>query len=170
MKSNILLVGLDYEFIKILALKLADYFDMHYLDVQDLIEYSLMDKENIKVKCGIEYLEKEEQKIARSVQSYENTIINFPYSLYLKNSNHIYLQDTAITIFIKINNTYLYNLNSKKDLINQLTLEIITQNELNQVLENKTNINIDIKNLNENECVKQIIEKLKETLLKMGNL
>ena len=170
MKSNILLVGLDYDFIKALALKLADCFDMHYLDVKDLIEYSLMDKENMKIKCGLEYVEKQEQKIAKSVGEYENAIINFPYEFYIKNNNHIYLQDNSITIFIKINKNFLHNLNSKKDEANQLVVELITENELSEMLQNKTEAYVNIKSLNEDECVKDIIEKLKETLLKMGTL
>lgn len=170
MKSNILLVGLDYSFIKSLAIKLADYFDMHYLDVQDLLEYSLMDRENMKLKCGEDYVEKEEQKIANSVREYENTIINFPYSLYIKNNNHIYLNDSSITIYIKMSSNLLYNLNSKKEYSEQILVEIITQKELDELIEEKTNICVDIKSIDENECVNRIIDKLKQNLSLMGEI
>lgn len=169
MKSNILLVSLDYDFTKAVAIKLANYFDMHYLDIKDLIEYSLMDRENMKLKCGLEYVEKEEQKILNSVRDYENSVINFPYSLYMKNNNNLYLSDNAITIFIKINENLLYNLNSKKEIGKQLTVELITQNELSEMLEKKTECCVSIKTIDEIECVNNIIEKLKETLLKLEN-
>ena len=170
MKSNILLVSLDYDFTKAVAIKLANYFDMHYLDIQGLIEYSLMDKENMKLKCGLEYVEREEQKIATSARNYENAVINFPYDLFMKNGNSINLNDTSITIFIKINDNLLYNLNSKKDGEKKLVVELITQNELSEILEKKTEAVVEIKSIDENECVHEIVEKLREILSKMGDL
>jgi len=162
MKSNILLVGLDYEFIKKVATKLADSFDMFFLDANRLIEYSLIDVENVKLKCGIEYFEKEVKKIILSVKDYENAIISFPYNLYLK--NEIELKSGAITILLKINRRQLEKLNLNKDANNQLSTEILTCEELNILLEKATNMSVDIKTLDVDSCVEEIINTLRQNL------
>ena len=131
-----------------------------------LIEYSLMDIEKVKIKCGIEYLEKEKQKIVKSVKEYENTIINFPYSIYISSGNNIILNETSITILINFSQKQLETLNSKKDYDKQLTTEILTCNELNKLLENKTEIRVDVDNFNVDKCIENIIIKLKQKLTK----
>lgn len=161
MKSNILLVGLDYDFIKSVANELANKFDMFFLDVNDLIEYNLIDTKNVKVTCGVEYFEKVEKKIALSVTEYENTVINFPYSLFLNANFSNVLSKRALTIFIKMDKETLAKENFKKGQ-NKLSIEILTSDELNKLLEEKVDLVVENSTLNTKICIDDIIEKLKE--------
>lgn len=161
MKSNILLVGLDYDFIKSVANELANKFDMFFLDVNDLIEYNLIDTKNVKVTCGVEYFEKVEKKIALSVTEYENTVINFPYSLFLNANFSNVLSKRALTIFIKMDKETLAKENFKNGQ-NKLSIEILTSDELNKLLEEKVDLVVENSTLNTKICIDDIIEKLKE--------
>lgn len=160
MKSNILLVGLDYNFIKNVAGELANKLDMFFLDVNDLIEYNLIDAKNVRVKCGVEYFEKVEKKIALSVAEYENTVINFPYSLFLNANFSSILAKRALIIFIKMDKETLVKENFKNNK-NSLSLEILTCDELNKLLSEKTDIVVENSTLNTKICIDDIIEKLK---------
>ena len=161
MKSNILLVGLDYDFVKSVANELANKFDMFFLDVNDLIEYNLIDTKNVKVTCGVEYFEKVEKKIALSVTEYEKTVINFPYSLFLNANFSNVLSKRALTIFIKMDKETLAKENFKKGQ-NKLSIEILTSDELNKLLEEKVDLVVENSTLNTKICIDDIIEKLKE--------
>ena len=167
MKSNILLVGLDYGFIKNLANDLANKLDMFFLDVNDLIEYNLMDTKNVKVTCGVEYFEKVESKIALSVREYENTVINFPYSLFLNANFSNLLSERALIIFIKMDKETLVKENFR-NANNKLSLEILTCNELNKTLSSKADIIVKNSTLNTKICVDDIIKKLKDVWLKQN--
>lgn len=162
MKSNILLVGLDYDFIKDVANALAGKFDMFYLDVKDLIEYTLIDAKDVQVKCGLEYFKKIETKIALSAAEYENTVINFPYELFLNANFSNILGKRAVTIFIKMDKETLIKDNFKNAEKSVLSIEILTCDELNKMLTNKTDIQVEHDALDINMCVDDIIKKLKE--------
>ena len=168
MKSNILLVGLDYDFIKNVANELANKFDMFFLDVNDLIEYNLIDTKNVKVTCGVEYFEKVEKKIALSVAEYENTVINFPYSLFLNANFANILSQRALTIFIKMDKETLVKENFRKG-ENKLSIEILTCDELNKLLEEKVDLTVGNSTLNTKICIDDIVEKLKNIDLDGNN-
>lgn len=161
MKNNILLVGLDYDFVKNVANELAKKFDMFFLDVKDLIEYNLMDTKNVKVTCGIEYFEKVEKKIALSVTEYENTVINFPYSLFLNANFSNLLSRRALTVFIKMDKETLVKENFRKG-ENKLSIEILTCNELNKLLQEKVDIVVENSTLNTKICIDDIVSKMKK--------
>ena len=161
MKSNILLVGLDYNFVKNVANELANKFEMYFLDVNDLIEYNLIDTKNVKVTCGVEYFEKVEKKIALSVTEYENTVINFPYSLFLNANFCNLLSKRALTIFIKMDKETLVKENFRNG-ENKLSIEILTCEELNKLLSEKVDIVVENSTLNTKICIDDIIQKLKE--------
>lgn len=168
MKNNILLVGLDYEFVKSVANDLAKRLDMFFLDVNDLIEYNLIDAKNVKVKCGVEYFEKVEKKIALSVREYENTVINFPYTLFLNANFSNLLSERATTIFIKMDKETLVKENFRRSDKNTLSLEILTCGELSKLLTEKTNLVVENTTLNTKICVDDIIKQLKKINSKRG--
>lgn len=54
-KSLILITGLLHSFNKEVASLLSSKLDVYHLDIPDLIEYELADKDNIIEKCGIQH-------------------------------------------------------------------------------------------------------------------
>lgn len=162
MKSNILLVGLDYGYTKSVAIKLSSIFDMHYLDIKDLISYNLVDERDVLDKAGVEYYKEQVHKIVLSACEYENTIINIPYDLFLKDDFAKQLNKSSVSIFVNLDkNTIIDNDKQQKE-ENKNTLAIITCDELCLLLSQNAHLQVDVNN-NIEETVNKILNLLKNT-------
>ncbi|MEG1752033.1 MAG: hypothetical protein RR140_03785 [Clostridia bacterium] len=93
---NILIVGFDSISTKKLGEKIASELELFFLDVYDFIVYDL-DPNNMKLTCGVEYLIAQENRIVKSVSTYEKTVVNIPYELFINNNNFNYYKN-----FVKI--------------------------------------------------------------------
>ncbi|MBQ7885205.1 MAG: hypothetical protein IJ318_03845 [Clostridia bacterium] len=161
MQSNILLVCLDYNFGARVAKRLSDFFDMFYLDINALISYNLESEQNVVQKAGVEYFDKQVQKIALSAKEYENTIINMPYDLYIKDGNNKEINKKCLSIFLKLSEEALKEQDDARDEEDKLTVPLIAYDELTICMQNCTEYCIELNNTNENDCVKKIINALK---------
>lgn len=145
MKPNLVVVGFEYEFNKKLCIYLADKLDMFFVDVKELIEYDLVNSKEALLRCGKEYIEKEERKTVRNVSEYENTVVNIPYDLFVNNRD--FFKNNNINIFIKP---------FKADDIDMLVMEdriALLKNDCKIFIENREN---SVEN-----CYNKIITKLK---------
>lgn len=145
MKPNLVVVGFEYEFNKKLCIYLADKLDMFFVDVKELIEYDLVNSKEALLRCGKEYIEKEERKTVRNVSEYENTVVNIPYDLFVNNRD--FFKNNNINIFIKP---------FKVDDIDMLVMEdriALLKNDCKIFIENREN--------SVESCYNKIITKLK---------
>ena len=145
MKPNLVVVGFEYEFNKKLCIYLADKLDIFFVDVKELIEYDLVNSKEALLRCGKEYIEKEERKTVRNVSEYENTVVNIPYDLFVNNRD--FFKNNNINIFIKP---------FKADDIYMLVMEdriALLKNDYKIFIENSEN--------SVESCYNKIITKLK---------
>ena len=145
MKPNLVVVGFENEFNKKLCIYLADKLDMFFVDVKELIEYDLVNSKEALLRCGKEYIEKEERKTVRNVSEYENTVVNIPYDLFVNNRD--FFKNNNINIFIKP---------FKVDNIDMLVMEdriALLKNDCKIFIENREN--------SVESCYNKIITKLK---------
>lgn len=145
MKPNLVVVGFEYEFNKKLCIYLADKLDMFFVDVKELIEYDLVNSKEALLRCGKEYIEKEERKTVRNVSEYENTVVNIPYDLFVNNRD--FFKNNNINIFIKP---------FKADDIDMIVMEdriALLKNDCKIFIENREN--------SVESCYNKIITKLK---------
>ena len=145
MNPNLVVVGFEYEFNKKLCIYLADKLDMFFVDVKELIEYDLVNSKEALLRCGKEYIEKEERKTVRNVSEYENTVVNIPYDLFVNNRD--FFKNNNINIFIKP---------FKADDIDMLVMEdriALLKNDYKIFIENSEN--------SVESCYNKIITKLK---------
>lgn len=161
MRGNILLVGLDYGFVGNVACELAYDNDKFFLDVNKLLEYSLMDYEKIKIVCGIEYLEREKRKIIKSIKNYENTIINIPYD-YLLDEELKHLFKDEYIVYLNLNKDVLKNLNREKESDNNLNLELLVNTELNDFISKIANLTVIVSTNDVSTIVKTVETELKK--------
>ena len=159
MRSNVLVVGLDNQFVKKIAYELSKKVDMFFLDINDLIEYRISNKESMQALCGIEYYERELRKVVCSALEFENTIINFPYA-YVLNMEYFNVIKNSKIIFLNISKQKLECLNRKKNTSNKLTTELLAYEELVEVLQKRSSEIVDV-----NKCnVEELVNKLQEVL------
>lgn len=161
MKSNMLLVGLDYDFTKCVANELSGIFDMRYLDVKDLIAYSLVNADDVLEKLGIEYYNKQVHKIILSTAEYENTIINIPYDMFLRDNISEKLATACLTIFVNLDKQSIIANDKNKDETRKNTTAIIAYEEFCELIKQKTDICVACDNEVKNTAEK-IIEQLKK--------
>lgn len=157
MKGNILLVGLDYYFVKYVGTELAKKLDLFFLDVNDLIEYRIIDKEKMQFLCGMDYFERKKRGVVFEVSDYENTIINIPYDIVLNNEYKEILKKSTL-IFLNIKKELLQELNNDKRIENKLDIEILTHEELTKLLLNISEYNITLENKDVDKIVENILK------------
>ena len=135
---------------------------MHYLDIKDLISYNLVDERDVLDKAGVEYYKEQVHKIVLSACEYENTIINIPYDLFLKDDFAKQLNKSSVSIFVNLDkNTIIDNDKQQKE-ENKNTLAIITCDELCLLLSQNAHLQVDVNN-NIEETVNKILNLLKNT-------
>ncbi len=133
---------------------------MFFLDVKDLIEYSLIDMENMKVVCGEKYFIKQKQDAMLAVCNYENTVINFPYTDFLQKDISNKLSNNAVVVFLKETNELLEKQNKTKTDKNNLNIEIIASDELNAILEKCCDIKVSVNCQKIDSIVKDVLTGL----------
>ena len=134
---------------------------MFFLDVQDLINYSLIDPKNVELVCGIDYYEKEEKRISSSIKDYENTVISFPYNLLVKYNYEKNITSNALIIFIDINKKALEEYSKSAKVQNNLLVEILAYEELTKVIKQRAEIIIPCNEYNVSSCVNEIKKAIK---------
>lgn len=136
LKKNLILISLINDNIKELSLELAKKLNFFYLNTEDLIDYSLLDKEKMKNICGLKYLENKEKKIVESINSYEQTIVSMNHRTFIKNYS-----------LIKKKNKIIYLQITKNDLeekINTLKTKALNVSASSQIIASFANLNLDL--------------------------
>ena len=160
MKSNILLVGLDYDYVECVAKELSGIFDMRYLDIKGLISYNLIDEQQVLDKAGVEYYKAQVHKIVLGACEYENAIINIPYDLFLDEKIEKEFKKTCLTLLLNLDKQTLALYDEKRDEADKNTLALIAYDEYTQLLIQKTTLQIE-SNCNIIDTVNNVLDKLK---------
>lgn len=114
MKKNITIICLSSQFRKKVAKTLADELDMFYADVNEIMEYNLINSEMLE-KAGQEYFDENEQKTLKTISSYENTVLTLNYSTLNKNNNFALLKQNTLIIFMQLDYSCFSLLNNQEN-------------------------------------------------------
>lgn len=162
MKSNITLISLNSGIKKEIALNLANTLGMFYIDINDFINYQLLNVNEVITKAGLEYYNKEETKIVASIASYENVLITLNLETFFNKNNYKKLKETSLFIYLKVNfETY------KRNLDNELPQKTTSEKNLNKkvfferdkLIEKVSEIVIDVNN--NKDVINSIINSIK---------
>lgn len=159
MSSNIVLVGLDECLTKMVANELATDLDMFFLDINDLIKYSLNEKDVIS-KLGKDYLDNQIKKLTLSACDYENTIITCPYDLFLNEQIWEKLKQVSVSIFLNTTKQHLEKVNKKKPIDQKLDVLLLVYEEASKSLCQKCDFKVDVIKNNAKQCVLDIKQQL----------
>lgn len=126
-KKNITIICLANEYKKRVAKALADELEMFYADVNEIMEYNLINDEMLE-KAGQQYFDENESKTVKTIASYDNTILTLNFSTLNKGGNLNILKKESLIIYIKLSFEKFCKLNkfeTKKSLvkINELAFE-----------------------------------------------
>lgn len=161
MKKNIVFVGLDNQITKSIANALSKELDMFFLDINDLIKYNFKNEDDVIFKVGIEYYDNQIKKIIKGASSYENTIFNCPYDLFLNDEIFNYFKDNHL-IYIDIPKQVLEKISLENNIDNKLDVQLLAYDEFKTKLMSKTNVSLKYTEINNN------IKELKNILTTLG--
>ncbi len=102
---------------------LSQNLGMMFCDVDDLVQYELIDKDMLADLTSKQYLEQSEAKVMRHVASFENVVVAINYDYFTKNLKT--LKKGAISIFVEFSKKFV---NENGTTINALTFENRTKN------------------------------------------
>lgn len=170
MKQNLLVVSYDYDVSKRLAHRLADSFSMRVLDAIELFEFDHIpfSFEEILKKNGPAYVSKKMRSILKMELDFDDAVFvaNNDFAdtcadlfYKIKLSNFVILLKKDIDLELKELNSKQFNIPEQKEFY-VLSKETLEKRE--ETLEHGcADIVIDIKNLNDDEIVENIIDKIK---------
>lgn len=96
MKKNIAIICLNDYLRKETAKQLANAKKMHYLDVDELVDFELISRKQVALQCGDVFLKKIERECISRVMEYESCVFSISVDLYLANDNSVILNDCKI--------------------------------------------------------------------------
>ncbi len=161
MKSNIVLVGLDYELTKLIGGELSTSLDMFFLDINDLIKYNFKNEQETTSKVGYEYYSKQVNKLAMSASGYENTIVNCPHDLFLKDEINQKLKQTGLAVFVNIPKNILKQRDEKYPIDKKIAIPMLVCDELSKELEKLCDVVVIYNGEDVNNFINIINNKIK---------
>jgi len=162
MKTNIVFISLVEDFSKKLAEKISKDYDLYFADMNDILEYNLMNEKEIGNICGIDYLNSLKNKIVKSIASYENTMITLPYYLFINENNSKILKQYGTVVFLKFNKVDCENITNSD---NESKVNNITFDEYSSLCESESDVCIHLDNLDFNDCYKKVKKTIDEYFL-----
>ena len=108
LKKNIAIICLNKTYSKKICKAFADFVDMFFADVNDILEYNLIDNKMLET-AGIDYFEKQQNKLFCTLISYENTCINCDFAILNKNDNWNRIKNNSLLLFVELTPQQLEN-------------------------------------------------------------
>lgn len=160
-KGNICIIGLSKQFTDYVGKQLSIRMEMFYANVQEIIEFELMDINKMEAVCGTEYLQKEEKAIINRICSYDNTIVNIDFASLNDEDNLQTVKDNCLLIYIKLNEKrYLREL--AKDNLNE-SIKMLSQEMMSDrdfLCSRMADITVDCQDYQDTQLIDNIIESI----------
>ena len=154
MNKNIIIIGIDYKYNLNIAQLLLENVDMYFLDVEELVNYSLFSKSEMLKKCGIEYLIEQETSVVKSCADYENTIMCMPYSYFFRNNMYTNFLENSYIIYLHFSKEALLK---KKNLSKTFNTDMIVFEERDENLNKVCNKRINVSNKKNETIINEIL-------------
>ena len=99
-KNNLLMLSLENYISKHTKQKLADSLDLFFADINDILEYNLIDNSMLET-CGKKYFDKETKKVLHSVSQYENSLVSGNINLFLNDDTIKQFKEKFIVVYMQ---------------------------------------------------------------------
>ena len=161
MKTNICVYGLTEDYVKKIAKRVSNKFEMFFADVDALIEFDLINTQMVEEVCGKEYLEKLERKKVKNTATFENTLLSLKFSLINDEMNRKVLDENCLMVYIKLNEESFEKKLSKssKEKLNRI-LSMAVFKERDKLLESYADIVVDCSDLNVYSATVKVQDKI----------
>ena len=127
---------------------------MLYCDSKDLVEYELIDKDQLKRFATREYLDNAERSVFRHIESFENVVVSISFDHLLRYVD--LLKKSSLIVFVKLSKTFV---KEKSTIANAISYDLRTSE-----LEKMSTITICVKKTDKEFVANKIMEKIGEML------
>ena len=114
MKANIALICALDGFNKEVGGKLAGKLDFYFMDVEDYLQFNMIDPKEIIEKCGVEYLNELRAKTISEVAAYYDTVISVNLDLAMQDEHLECLKKRCFTVYLSLSEAVLKKLAAKE--------------------------------------------------------
>lgn len=157
--QNIVIVCEDKDLRKDVSKVLGKELGFLYADVDDILDYELLNSAGIALTDANNRLRELEQKSIKRALEFKNCIITMSRNLFVANDNFLMLND-RFKIFLSISKPhFIARLKNKDKLL--LEQEILMFDKINKLLELNCDFKIENISNNINEISNKILEKIK---------
>lgn len=122
MKNNLVILCLNKNYSKSIGKQLADSLELFFVDLNDILEYNLINN-NMLQNSGLKYYQKERQKTINSITTYENSLVCGSIDLFFDNDNISKFKQNFVILYLQL----------KKDDLQKLNMQDSTQNSKNLI-------------------------------------
>ena len=103
MKNNLCIIGLTTSFTKRILNALATKLDMLYADVNEMLEFDLIDVVEAREKTSASYIDGLETKKIKELSTFDNVIVGMDYQTFMKGNNSQVALNNYYVLFLNLN-------------------------------------------------------------------
>lgn len=160
-KSNLCVIGLAKMFTDDFCKQLSIRLDMFYANIQQILEYELIDAMKVENVCGKEYLIKEEISIIKRICTYENTIINIDFANLNNETTLKNIKDNCLVVYLRLNKErYSSELNKENQSFSSLQLNMDLYEDRDIICAKVCDVVVDCDNNNIDDLLDVLIERM----------
>ncbi|MBQ0017337.1 MAG: hypothetical protein KBT30_01740, partial [Clostridiales bacterium] len=159
LKKNIAIISLVSDYKKQISKALADELEMIFADVNDLMEFNLINDDMLE-SAGQEYYDKNEKKTLQTITTYDNTVLTLNFSTLNKNNNSELLKESSLVIYLRLNYDLFKQINKVEATKSLTTINEIAFEDRDKLMKKYADIIVDINNLDKKESVETIISSI----------
>lgn len=161
LKNNICVIGLADNYLKLIGKQLADELDMFYADINELLQFDLINVEEAKQKSSAEYILGLESKKVKSVSTYDNIVYTMSYATLTNKKNYNYVTKNSVVVYVRMGDvTYKKALKQQKVTQNQQKLAFLVRKDRNKLCKELADIEVLARTLNIKTNVKNILKAI----------
>lgn len=156
--KNILIVCADKQLRKELSKGLATKLKFLYVDIDEILDYQLLNNQNITIVEAGEALKQFETKSINRALEFDGCIMTVSRNLFVSNENFKRF-DGVIKVFLKLPKAHLIA-NRKSKEANILEQELLLFDKINELISINCNITVDSITTNVNQISDDILKEL----------
>lgn len=157
MRNVIILLGLNYEYNVEIGQLVAQKSDLYFLDAKEYINYNLFSRKDMLEKCGIDYLQNQENSVIKSCADFENTIIAMPYMYFFRNKMYNNFLDKSYIVYLNFSYNKLKSLSNNVSDDSMLDLNLLAFDDRNDDMKKICDVKINVSNKKKETIVNEIL-------------
>lgn len=161
MKKNITILCNSQNFKKRVAKNLADQLDMLYADLEQILEYNMINDDMLE-KAGQQYFDENEKSTLKNVANYENTVITLDFSTLNKENNAEILRQSTLVIYLSLEHNIFDSLNVSENDKNLASINEIVYADRDKLLRSFADITVDVSKVDINLVTQQIMLSIQQ--------